>query len=194
LNVFKTHLVTDGATALPARRWHRALTIPALAITFIALVANRYLLVSVLVFPPLVAMPWLLRAAARPTERAVGRAHQAVRATGHIMCALAFVLLVIGLGEGAGGAAFALSAIELTAASLLLLAAGKHAREARLGGCVTMIASLQFVALLPLAWLGTGFSLLAPTALAMFVGGLWWFFEAETVPVVENKLPVAIAL
>lgn len=194
MNVFKTDLVTDGATALPARRWHRALTIPALVVAFTALVVNRYFLVSVIVFPPLVAMPSLIRAATRPSVRRIDEAHQALRAAGHIMCALACIVTIWGVREGVRDAGvFAIPLIVMAASVVLLLAAGTQPRETRLAGSVMVIAVLQCIAALPLMWFGGGFIALFPIALAMFAGGLWWLIEAEMQPAVETNLPVATA-
>ncbi|MBA3463974.1 MAG: hypothetical protein H0T46_28720 [Deltaproteobacteria bacterium] len=193
--MFKRVLVTDGATALPARRWHRALTIPALVVAFTALVVNRYVLVSVLVFPPLVAMPSLIRAATRPTARRIEEAHQALRAAGHIMCGIACILAIWCLREGVpDAAALTIPLIELGASVALLLAAGIQPRETRLAGSVMLIAFLMSLAAVPLIWFGAGFLALFPTALAMFAGGLWWLIEAEMQPAVETNLPVATVL
>ena len=182
-------------TDLAATRWHRALTIPALLVAFTALVVNRYFLFTVIVFPPLVAMPSLIRAATRPTARRIDEAHQALRAAGHIMCALACIMVIWGLRDGVCEASVVVvPLIEMGASVAILLAAGIQPRETRLAGSVMVIAVLQCIAAVPLIWFGAGFLALFPAALAMFAGGLWWLIEAQLQPAVETNLPAATAL
>jgi hypothetical protein len=187
LNVFKTSLI--------ARRWHGVLTIPALIVAFTALVFNRWVLVSVMVFPPLVAMPSLLRAATRPTARLIDEAHQALRAAAHIMCAIACIATIWGLRHGVRDAGvFAIPLIEMGASVAILLAAGVQPRETRIAGTVMVLGVLQVVAAVPLIWLGLNGVALLFASLAMFVGGLWWLIEAYAEPAVETEFPTATAL
>src|ERR1043165_1795218 len=141
----------DMTLATPAR-YHRFATVPALAIATFALLVHRFFLISVIVFPPVIAMPWLLAAAVRPTARATDRAHTAVRAVGHVTCAIGVLALFWALPNLSSAGDLVPGAMIIGASALLLAAVGFEPRESRLGLAVAVIGLAQLGALVILMW------------------------------------------
>ena len=184
-------LVDPGTGRAPAR-YHRFVTIPALAVALGVLLFHRFFLVSLIVFPPVIAMPWLAAAAARPTARAIDRAHTMVRSAGHVMCAIGILALLWALPTLEAATDFAPGAIVLAVSTTLLAAAGREPREGSLGLVLVVIGAAQLGAMTLLVWFTPGAFALLPTGALMLLGGIAWLAEAEVAPAVESTLPHAI--
>jgi hypothetical protein len=184
-------LVDPGTGRAPAR-WHRFVTIPALVIAFVVLLAHKFFLLSLIVFPPVIAMPWLAMAAARPTTRAIERAHTAVRSAGHVMCAVGVLALFWALPNLDAGSDLAPGLIVMAASAAILAAAGFEPRESRIGLALAVIGGAQLGAMILLVWFTPGAFALLPTGVLMLLGGIAWLAEAEVAPAVESTLPHAI--
>ncbi len=170
------------------RRWHRLLTVPALLVAIAILLCSRYALQALCVFPPVLAMPWVLNAAMRHNREAVGRALTAVRAIGYL--GIAWGVLVLLLVPPAG-------VIVLLGFTTLLVVAGTAPSEVRLAGTVMVIGALLALAGIPLVWFGPPYVVAIPTGIVLLGGGVWWLFESVRHPLpvtVEPSVPLAFAL
>lgn len=184
--------VVELDTGRVPARFHRFLTVPALLVAIAALLGHRYFLMSLIVFPPVIAMPWLVAAAARPTARAVDRAHTAVRSAGHVMCAVGVLAVLWALPSLDAVSDFALGAIIIGIAALVLAAVGFEPREDRLGLSLAVIGLAQIGAMIILVWVAPHAITLLPTGALMIVGGLAWFGESSATPSAEPTLPSAV--
>lgn len=188
-----TVLVDPGTGRAPAR-YHRFVTVPALVVAFAVLVFHRFFLLSLLVFPPVIAMPYLAAAAMRPTARAIDRAHTALRSAGHVMCAVGVLALFWAVPHVERLSDFAPGAIIIGVSAALLAAAGFEPRESRLGLALAVIGLAQLGAMLVLFWFTPYALALLPTGALMLIGGVAWSAEASVAPAVETSLPHAVAL
>ena len=187
-------LLVDAGTGRAPARYHRFLTMPALVVAFGVLVLHRYFLITLLVFPPVIAMPYLAAAAMRPTARAIDRAHTAVRSAGHITCAAGALALFWALPNFDAASDLAPGLFIIGVSAVLLGAVGFEPRENRLGLALAFIGLTQLGAVVILMWF-TPFALaLLPTGALMLIGGIAWYAEAEVAPAVETSLPHAVAL
>ena len=185
-------VLIDVATGRAPARYHRFLTIPVLAVAFTVLLFHKFFLLSVIVFPPVIAMPWLIAAAARPTARSIDRAHTAVRSAAHLMCAVGVLALFWALPNFDAASDFAPGLIVIAASAAILAAAGFEPRESRLGLALAVIGAAQVGAMTLLVWFTPGAFALLPTGVLMLLGGIGWLAEAEAAPAVESTLPHAI--
>lgn len=184
--------LVDPSTGRAPARYHRLVTVPALVVAFVVLVAHRYFLLTLVLFPQVIAMPWLAAAAARPTPRAIDRAHTAVRSTTHVMCAVG-VLAVFGALPFLGTPwNFLPGAIICLVSAAILAVAGTEPREARLGVSLALIGAAQLGAMVLLIWFTPSAFALFPTGVLMILGGIAWGAEAEAAPAIESALPHAI--
>jgi hypothetical protein len=187
-------VLVDARSGCTPARYHRFVTIPALAIAFAVLLFHRFFLLSLIVFPPVIAMPWLIAAAARPTTRAIDRAHTALRSAGHVMCAVGVLALFWALPSLDAASDLAPGAIVIGTSAALLAAVGFEPREKRLGVALVVIGAAQLGATVLLVWFTPGAFALLPTGVLMLLGGVGWLVEADTAPVVEISLPHAVAI
>lgn len=184
--------LVDSKAGRPPVRWHRFLTVPALAVAMIVMLGHRFFLLALLVFPPTIAMPWLIAAALRPTARAIENAHTAVRSTSHIMCAVGVLAVIWVLPQLDSVGSFAPGGILIGTSAVLLLAAGYEPRERRLGLVLVLMGLAQAGAMVILMWLTPHAALLLPAGALMVIGGVLWHAEASFAPGVETNLPHAI--
>lgn len=170
------------------RRLHRLLTIPALLVAIAVLFAGPHPLLALAMFPPMVAIPFQLRAAHRPTSAAVATALTATRVMGYLGIAWGVLALV---------AAPAVGLFVVPAFIGLLVTAGSTTSERRLAGVMMIEGLLLAVAGLPLLWVGASYLVAIPAGVTLFAGATWWLAEATRAPEFvhdEAELPVAIAV
>jgi hypothetical protein len=158
------------------------------------LLLNRCVLVNVLVFPAVFALPWLIDVAARPTTERVRDAHLAVRGVGHIVCAIGVVAVWAGVLDAGNPMYLVIGVLEVAIAAMMLLIAGKTPREDQLGAVVMFLGLWLAIASLGLMWLGGAMFLLLPDGLLVFLAGLLWLVQGDSTPLVTPQLPRAIVL
>ncbi len=166
-------------------RNHRLLTVPALALALAVAVLGAHPFITLAIFPPLAAMPWILGAAYRGTYEAIDHALRATRLVGYLAIAWSLVVLCylppLGL-------------IQIGCCIPVVVAAGGKVSEPRLAVTVMLAGLLLGAAAFLLTWLGPAYALMLPAGIAMFIGGTWWLAEAAGRPVTAlPELPFAIA-
>lgn len=166
-------------------RTHRWLTIPAAAAVLLAMVTSDSLL-FLAIAPPVIALPFIVHAAARRTERATGAALTAARTTGWLMVAWGVGLHTWAVAAG----------VMLIAAVLMLVAAGTgiaertQVTERRLGAATAVTGVLMAAATWPLWWwIGAEPGLLFLGSFGLVLGGAMWAIEARREPRRDEDFP-----
>lgn len=160
-------------------RIHRWLTVPA-AVVALAGLGTGVSLFSLAIVPPAIALPFLLFAAIRRTDRATDLALTATRAIGWLTVAWGLLCTVLAWPFGL--------IMEATAITMLVLA-GTRRDERRLGAVTALTGAAIAAATIILVWSGADPRLLLAGAAGLVIGGVMWTLEAHHNPETVEVIP-----